>query len=648
MLTTEVAWLVHARGKSELWAWDGSAAGTRRIGLVSERDRARVRVIAIERAPDGFLLVASSVGTGAGYGMELYLLDSLEGKARLLADLLGPRSINFNQGLPVTAGPGEVGYFVHSEPATGFELWRTDGTPSGTRLSADLTSGSASTYLYGLHAFGSRLLVWAQIGGAPPGLYGSDGTRVGTTLLQPDIARFQDFPPVQRGDRVWFLGNQASSAALWSTDGTASGTRRAVGTPGTIVEALAIGNRFYWITVAGTGGNRSRLLFESDGTSLGTRILAIAASWEEPGSSLHSLTEHGGNLWFVFSHTDRDMVMKWDQSSNTLVTTKLATPAPLRVVPKSMGSDGSNLYLVRGVSFGANSGLQSPKAEVMATDRSGRGMHVVLEVFIGRDQIAYVGKFQAVGGRAVFAVATDQDGAELWSSDGTRLGTHPLTTSLPGPASGYPGLFDGFVLPGAQRMLFAGQDREHGVELWQTDGTTAGTRLVADLEPGPVSSKPWCFGRVGTTVFFNADHGNAQGALWKLELAELGESLAESYGRGCTTISPLPAELEAEGLACLGNLGFSVHAHQAPANSPAAWIVGKQRALLTQGSCTLLVDSPWYVVTGTTDPNGSATLPLPIPGDPAFLGLELRVQAAFADGAALALSDGIRVLIGAR
>ena len=37
-------------------------------------------------------------------------------------------------------------------------------------------------------------------------------------------------------------------------------------------------------------------------------------------------------------------------------------------------------------------------------------------------------------------------------------------------------------------VLFAADDGVHGRELWRTDGTAAGTAMVADLAPGPTGS----------------------------------------------------------------------------------------------------------------------------------------------------------------
>src|SRR5262245_24601571 len=60
----------------------------------------------------------------------------------------------------------------------------------------------------------------------------------------------------------------------------------------------------------------------------------------------------------------------------------------------------------------------------------------------------------------------------------------------------------GFATVGAT-TYFAGADATHGLELWKTDGTTAGTSMVADIKPGGFSSSPRYLTNVnGQLLFF--------------------------------------------------------------------------------------------------------------------------------------------------
>jgi ELWxxDGT repeat protein len=57
------------------------------------------------------------------------------------------------------------------------------------------------------------------------------------------------------------------------------------------------------------------------------------------------------------------------------------------------------------------------------------------------------------------------------------------------------------------RVLFSATTAAEGRELWRTDGTAAGTVLVADLVPGPTGSDPANLVARGGRVFFSAGDG---------------------------------------------------------------------------------------------------------------------------------------------
>ncbi len=57
-------------------------------------------------------------------------------------------------------------------------------------------------------------------------------------------------------------------------------------------------------------------------------------------------------------------------------------------------------------------------------------------------------------------------------------------------------------------MIFKASNGPHGVEVWRTDGTAAGTTMIADVAPGLGSSNPFNFTLIGEKLFFMADDGS--------------------------------------------------------------------------------------------------------------------------------------------
>jgi ELWxxDGT repeat protein len=103
---------------------------------------------------------------------------------------------------------------------------------------------------------------------------------------------------------------------------------------------------------------------------------------------------------------------------------------------------------------------------------------------------SYPEQLTSVGGTVFFTAYTKKKGRELWKSDGTRRGTKLVKDIVPGPRSTrYYDLVD------VKGTLFfvSGDDATRkalccGFELWKSDGTKAGTKMVKDIRPGKISS----------------------------------------------------------------------------------------------------------------------------------------------------------------
>ncbi|RFS15332.1 ELWxxDGT repeat protein [Emticicia sp. C21] len=86
--------------------------------------------------------------------------------------------------------------------------------------------------------------------------------------------------------------------------------------------------------------------------------------------------------------------------------------------------------------------------------------------------------------KAFFSANNGTLGEELWVTDGTPDGTKLVKDIYPGSNSSLPSDF----VQLQDKVLFSATEPTHGRELWITDGTEAGTELVKDIYPGSNSS----------------------------------------------------------------------------------------------------------------------------------------------------------------
>ncbi|MEM7309591.1 MAG: hypothetical protein AAF682_23145 [Planctomycetota bacterium] len=355
----------------------------------------------------------------------------------------------------------------------------------GDTLVADLVPGAAGSSPAFQAAAGERLLLTHT---TPVGtvLWSSDGTSAGTVDLAvfagPGVSPPSDFAEV--GGRVLF----STDEALWTSDGTPAGT-----TPFLNYQAsLGIG-----------------VQFPSWSASLGDRAV-VCVRGLGPGSSeseSHLVVTDGtagGTVWI-----------------GTLLGSLNGRTAGERIY--FLGNDGG------GAGY-----------ELWTTDGSAPGTAQVLDANPGGN--AALGASAELGGDLVGAFEDAFGDRELWRSDGSAAGTVRLADIQPGPLGSTPGSFApvGVDAPGV--LVFSATGPE-GLEPWRTDGTSAGTFLLADLRPGPdgglvggpVGAGPWAY-------FFARPVPGGASELWRTDGSVAGTALVASFVGSATTfeMSGLP------------------------------------------------------------------------------------------------------------
>ncbi|MBM7518202.1 ELWxxDGT repeat protein [Nocardioides nitrophenolicus] len=395
-------------------------------------------------------------------------------------------------------------YFTAFDEAHGRELWKSDGTATGTVLVKDVNPGSAgSTYSgygeYGsggtsLAVIGNTLYFAAYEGEHGQELWASNGTTGGTALLK-DITPGTRSETYTDDDGVEHTYTYPNSSSL---DGFA-----------------AAGTMLFFSNWDETNG---RELWKSSGTSAGTAFVKDIY----PGTT-----------------TETDTYVDDDGVEHTYSYT-FANSAD----PRAVGAIGNTLY------FSATDGTNG--RELWKSDGSSAGTSLVKDIYPGTSTYTYVdddGIEQTVtetnqssptalasaGSTFFFSARDEAHGRELWKSDGTTGGTVLVKDVSPGPRSGTysygQGAGSGAMV--GSTLYFSGRDQANGAELWSSDGTTGGTALVEDLFPGtysytdnghtytyPNSGGPGSFAATGSILFFSADDAARGRELWVIGVDE--------------------------------------------------------------------------------------------------------------------------------
>jgi ELWxxDGT repeat protein len=142
------------------------------------------------------------------------------------------------------------------------------------------------------------------------------------------------------------------------------------------------------------------------------------------------------------------------------------------------------------------------------------------------------------GDRMFFRADSADANVELWITDGTSAGTQMVLDINPGDTTAAgnsnPDEFTSFN----GEVFFKARNASNGLELWATDGTAAGTREIIDIQPGDGNGNPFGFGIYNDQLYFTANDGTNGGELWFSDGTAAGTRLAVDFQPGSGTGNP--------------------------------------------------------------------------------------------------------------
>jgi ELWxxDGT repeat protein len=511
--------------------------------------------------------------TAAEYGNELWVSDGTTFGTQLLADI-NPGGAD---SLPTPLGVvNNKLVFNANDGAHGIEPWVTDGTT--TVLLKDIYPGFVSSRVSNASTvFPGLILFFADDGVHGLELWKTDGTPSGTVLLKDTIAG--SAPAVGEGGsgltwtfalyngKAWFgTSDGVNGVQLWSTDGTTAGTNEvAVLNPtGANPANFFVWNGLLYFAATDLQDPTGTELAVTDGTPAGTKYMEVNPTGASNPSKFFVFNSQ---LYFTSGQPGIPQLdLELWHYDGTNPPAKLKDINPLPTTDSTGGSSNPNNFTIVGTQlfFTATDGSctttsGTPPApvchgsELWVTDGTTAGTVMPADINPSPGAGSSPFNLNVVNGHLIFT-ATDGScttgtchGNEWFTSDGTTAGTTVLLDINPTPgASSSPTVGGVATTAGVSTLYFSASDgttgSAHGTELWKTDGTTAGTALVADINPGTASSSPSNWAIINGKVYFGATTATNGTEPWVSDGTTAGTVMISDINPGTASGSPATFE----------------------------------------------------------------------------------------------------------
>jgi ELWxxDGT repeat protein len=430
-------------------------------------------------------------------------------------------------------------------------LWVADGTPADTKMLADINAGAFSSSPSNFTPFGQGIVFAANTNNNGVELWKADGTGPGTALLK-DInttatafsfpTLFTNLSDTINGKLFFWAFDGIHGNELWATDGTGEGTAIVKDIwPG---ETSADGAQFYYPASYSPGvrlpitsrlngydyffansGNNGYELWKTQGTPGSTSFVSSI-----PGDSKTLSPQRIGAtknyIFLIVSGAASGSKLYRCNATGEMTLIKDSFNLTFGRSERNMINVGEKMY------FFVSPGHDDDGIELWQSDGTVAGTKAVKKLYAGQEGafstnlIAYKNEL-FFGANSGFGTpsSTDFKGRTgyLWKSDGTAEGTVMLSKAA----------MDEVPMTIANdKLYFIADDGVSGRELWVTNGTENGTHLVKDIAAGANSADAYPQVDFKGNLYFSANDGSGQG-IWKTDGTEAGTVLVIHGPYGC-------------------------------------------------------------------------------------------------------------------
>ncbi len=344
------------------------------------------------------------------------------------------------------------------------------------------------------------------------------------------------------GELVYFFAGNGTSLNLWQTDGTDAGTlvtsdivssSSGAGLRPMVRQTLSSTDELFFVYSDEVKTEPFRL-WHSDGEDTGPLI-------DVTGERLGDPIEIGSRT--LIPEIDEGTILVGTEqvpTHGTLIATDGTPEGTVRIINEQATLHSNPQFTVWNDAAYFVAHTDQDGYELWKTDGTLDGTSMLTGVGRGIET-SNISNLRVLNDRLIF-VADSEFGRELWSTDGTSEGTNLVRDINPGTVGSDPDQFLEFN----GQLLFAAYANATGSEFWITDGSTEGTRLLMDFSPGPESTNPSDFAVIDDQIYFSSNTGDTGYEPWVSDGTLEGTRLIKNIVDEGTD-SAIPRELTVAG-----------------------------------------------------------------------------------------------------